>query len=328
MSGDGLTDIVRIRNDEVCYWSNLGYGKFSPKITFDNSPFFDQPDSFNPSYIRLADIDGSGTTDIIYLGKDKFTCWKNLSGNRFSTTPFEIDNFPEIHSQAKITVTDLLGNGVACLVWSSPLVKDGYSSLRYIDLMNGKKPHIMISYKNNLGKEVSLEYTPSTQFYLGDKKAGKPWVTKLHFPVHCISKTITEDKISGSRFVSEYKYHHGYYDHAEREFRGFGMVEQIDAETFDHWKQDNASNIVEEPLHQEPVVSKTWFHTGAFLGKDQILNQFKEDFWYAEMERQGFAVAHPEIDLPDARLVLAPGLDSSLLDQLSAQEWREALRAC
>ncbi len=106
------------------------------------------------------------------------------------------------------------------------------------------------------------------------------------------------------------------------------MVEQIDAETFDHWKQGNASNIVEEPLHQEPVVSKTWFHTGAFLGKDQILNQFKEDFWYAEMERQGFAVAHPEIDLPDARLVLAPGLDSSLLDQLSAQEWREALRAC
>ena len=62
------------------------------------------------------------------------------------------------------------------------------------------------------------------------------------------------------------------------------MVEQIDAETFDHWKQGNASNIVEEPLHQEPVVSKTWFHTGAFLGKDQILNQFKEDFWYAEME--------------------------------------------
>jgi len=328
MSGDGLTDIVRIRNDEVCYWSNLGYGKFSPKITFDNSPFFDHPDSFNSSYIRLADIDGSGTTDIIYLGKDKFTCWKNLSGNRFSTTPFEIDNFPEIHSQAKITVTDLLGNGVACLVWSSPLVKDGYASLRYIDLMNGKKPHIMISYKNNMGKEVSLEYTPSTQFYLGDKKAGKPWVTKLHFPVHCISKTITEDKISGSRFVSEYKYHHGYYDHAEREFRGFGMVEQIDAETFEHWKQGNASNIVEEPLHQEPVVSKTWFHTGAFLGKDQILNQFKEDFWYAEMERQGFAVAHPEIDLPDARLVLAPGLDSSLLDQLSAQEWREALRAC
>ena len=28
MSGDGLSDIVRIRNGQVCYWPNLGYGRF------------------------------------------------------------------------------------------------------------------------------------------------------------------------------------------------------------------------------------------------------------------------------------------------------------
>ena len=28
MTGDGLTDLVRIRNGEVCYWPNLGYGRF------------------------------------------------------------------------------------------------------------------------------------------------------------------------------------------------------------------------------------------------------------------------------------------------------------
>ena len=119
--------------------------------------------------------------------------------------------------------------------------------LKYIDLMNSKKPHVMFSYKNNLGKEVSLEYKPSTKFYIDDKLAGKPWVTKLHFPVHCVSKTTTEDKISGYKFVSEYKYHHGYYDHPEREFRGFGMVEQIDAETFDHWTKSGASNLTDAP---------------------------------------------------------------------------------
>jgi hypothetical protein len=26
MTGDGLTDIVRVRNGEICYWANLGYG--------------------------------------------------------------------------------------------------------------------------------------------------------------------------------------------------------------------------------------------------------------------------------------------------------------
>lgn len=351
MSGDGMVDILRIRNGEVCYWPNLGYGKFGAKVAIDNAPVFDHPDAFNPSYLRLADIDGSGTSDIIYLGKNKFTCWKNLSGNRFSTTPFEIDTFPEIQDQATITIADLLGDGVPCIVWSSPLPNDARAPLKYIDLMNGKKPHLINFYKNNLGKEVSLEYSPSTRFYLEDKLAGKPWATKLHFPIHCISKTITADKISGYKFVSEYKYHHGYYDHAEREFRGFGMVEQIDAETFERWKKRDTTNITQEDLHQEPTVSKTWHHTGAFLQGDTILNQFANDYWHAEMERQGYNATHPEIALVDATLVIAPamenrlssyemeeatragngstiGLEPSTIEHLSPHEWREAVRAC
>jgi RHS repeat-associated protein len=328
MSGDGMTDIVRIRNGEVCYWPNLGYGKFGAKVAMDNAPVFDYPDSFNSAFLRLADIDGSGTPDIIYLGKNKFTCWMNLSGNSFSTTPFEIDAFPDVHSHAKITVTDLLGNGVSCIVWSSGLRKDIGAPLRYIDLMNSKKPHIMVSYKNNLGKEVSMEYTPSTKFYIEDKLSGKPWVTKLHFPIHCISKTETRDKISGHRFVSSYKYHHGYYDHPEREFRGFGMVEQIDAEHFEHWVKGDATNIADATLNQQPVVSKTWTHTGAFLSREKILNQFAHEYWYEEMNRQGFEVTNNEVPLPDARIVPAPGMSNTIVDHLSSEEWCEALRAC
>ncbi len=33
--GDGLTDWVRIRNGEVCYWANLGYGRFGAKVTMN-----------------------------------------------------------------------------------------------------------------------------------------------------------------------------------------------------------------------------------------------------------------------------------------------------
>lgn len=328
MSGDGMTDLVRIRNGSVCYWPNMGYGKFGAKVTIDQAPVFDHPDAFQPSYIRLADIDGSGTTDIIYLGKTKFTCWKNLSGNRFSEVPFEIELLPAIHSHSKISVVDLLGNGVACIVWSSSLAKDATAPMKYIDLMNSKKPHVLISYKNNMGKEVSLEYTPSTKFYLEDKLAGKPWMTNLHFPVHCVSKTITKDKISGTELVSGYKYHHGYYDHPEKEFRGFGMVEQTDAETAEHWIRQGVSSIAEEPLNQEPVVSKTWFHTGAFLQKYKILNQFAADYWYEEMKRRGFPVSHPEVPLLDAALIVAPAIDPDILEHLSAVEWREAARAC
>jgi len=67
MSGDGLVDIVRIRNGAVCYWPNLGYGRFGAKVTLENSPVFAPADEFHATRVRLSDIDGSGTTDLIYL---------------------------------------------------------------------------------------------------------------------------------------------------------------------------------------------------------------------------------------------------------------------
>ena len=38
-----------------------------------------------------------------------------------------------------VTAVDLLGNGTACLVWSSPLPGDARRPMRYIDLMGGQK---------------------------------------------------------------------------------------------------------------------------------------------------------------------------------------------
>ncbi|MBK9337494.1 MAG: hypothetical protein IPM98_13360 [Lewinellaceae bacterium] len=93
--------------------------------------------------------------------------------------------------------------------------------MRYIDLMSSKKPHVLVKYINNFGKETRVEYKTSTHYYLIAKLDGKPWITKLPFPVQVVSKSIVEEKITDVRFASEYRYHHGYYDHSEREFRGF-----------------------------------------------------------------------------------------------------------
>src|SRR5262249_54565261 len=165
LSGDGLTDIVRIRNGEVCYWPNLGYGRFGAKITMDDAPFFDAPDLFEQRRIRLADIDGSGTTDLIYLGRDKVTYWFNQSGNSWSA-PHDIPQFPATDDLDAVSVVDLLGNGTACLVWSSPLPGDALRPMRYIDLMGGQKPHLLIAVKNNLGAETRVQYAASTTYYL------------------------------------------------------------------------------------------------------------------------------------------------------------------
>ncbi|MCA1481605.1 hypothetical protein I6F37_42495, partial [Bradyrhizobium sp. NBAIM08] len=129
----------------------------------------------------------------------------------------EIEPFFPTNRPNQVTVTDLLGHGTGCLVWSSELPGEAQAPMRYIDLMGGRKPHIMTAYHNNMGKTVRMEYRSSTWFYLKDKQAGQPWITKLPFPVQVVEKTVVEDKWRNTRFSNTYSYHHGYYDHAERE---------------------------------------------------------------------------------------------------------------
>ena len=172
MSGDGLSDLVRVRDGEVCYWPNLGYGHFGALVTMDNAPWFDSLDQFDQRRIRLADIDGSGATDIIYLGREEVRLYFNQSGNRLSE-PRSLRQFPLVDNLAAVTTVDLLGNGTACLVWSSPLPVDVRRSVYFIDLMGGQKPHLLISTINNLGAETRVQYTSSTKFYLADKREGQ-----------------------------------------------------------------------------------------------------------------------------------------------------------
>lgn len=309
MSGSGLTDIVRIRNGEICYWPNLGYGHFGAKVCMDFCPVFDTPDLFNPSCLHLADVSGTGATDILYLGKNEFRAWLNQSGNSWSEE-VNIDPFPTTELQSVLSVADFLGNGTACLVWSSPLPAYAASPMRYVDLMGGKKPYLLSGYKNQSGKEVTLEYKSSTFFYLADKAAGKPWITKLPFPVQCLTKVNSRDAVTRAYLTTEYTYHHGYYDHPEREYRGFGRVEQVDTETFDEFVKSGASNVINQQLHQPPVLTRTWFHTGAFFGEDDILARFRSEYF----QNADFAEYH----LP------SPQVPTSL----SPQEMREAQRAC
>ena len=308
MSGSGLTDIVRIRNGEVCYWPNLGFGHFGPKVAMDFAPIFDTPDLFNPAYLHLADISGTGATDILYLGKDSFRAWLNQSGNSW-TQEKDIDPFPTTELPNALSVTDFLGNGTASLVWSSSLPTYQTAPMRYVDLMGGKKPYLLAGYQTPSGKEIVLEYKSSTFFYLADKAAGKPWITKLPFPVHCLTKVSSRDSVTRAYLTSEYNYHHGYYDHAEREYRGFGRVEQVDSETFDEFVKSGASNVLNEPLHQAPVLTRTWFHTGAYLGEDDILARFQSEYFQ-------------NTDVPEHHL--PPPIVSG---SLSPQEIREAQRS-
>jgi hypothetical protein len=88
------------------------------------------------------------------------------------------------------------------------------------------------------------------------------------------------DHISRNRFITRYTYHHGYFDGEEPEFRGFGMVEQWDTEQIGALTDDGAypqGDNIAVASHVPPVHTKTWFHTGVYLGREKVSRQFEHD---------------------------------------------------
>lgn len=311
MTGDGLGDIVRIRNGEICYWPNLGYGRFGQKITMANSPLLDYQDEFNENRIRLADIDGSGTTDLVYLGSNGISIWFNQAGNSWSEEHC-ISNFPPLNDLSSVAIVDLLAKGTQCIVWSSPLPTDSQLPMRYIDLMGGIKPYLLCSMENNMGSLTNIQYAPSTEFYLEDQASGNPWITKLPFPVYLVKQVETIDQLSSSKLVSRYKYHHGYFDHVECEFRGFGLVEHWDTETFDQFSKPQVTppnyDLIEKELYVPPVHTKTWYHTGTYYNWKSISKHFAKEYYAGDSQ--------------------APVLpDSSMTDGMTVPNKREAYRS-
>lgn len=253
MDGDGLADFVRIRNGSVEYWPALGNGRFGERVVMADAPLFDDDFSFDPQRLRFVDLDGSGTTDIVYLGHGEVRCWINACGNRLVGGP-QLAGLPYFDFLANVRVFDLLGDGRACLAWSSPLPGQD-RPLQYLPLTPAVRPRLLISVADQLGRETHLTYASSARHYLRDVADGRGWTTRL--PVHqmVVDRQEDLDLIAGTRSSKHFSYHDGYYDRDERIFRGFGQVDITDADRFSGF----------EPLPETsatPTLTRIWSHLG------------------------------------------------------------------
>jgi RHS repeat-associated protein len=286
-AGDGLTDLVRIRNGDICYWPNVGYGRFGAKVIMDNSPWMDTVSSFSYDRLRLGDIDGNGCSDLLYFPFDGgLRVWMNQAGNGFSEQAIKI-GFPQISNLSTLKVLDLFGSGSMSLVWSTQAPGEENASMVYLDFMGGLKPHLLVRYMKG-PLDVRLEYRPSSQYYQDDKLAGIAWPTKLPFAVQCLAKVETMDRISGTFGTCEYTYHHGFYDGIEREFRGFGMVETLEREYFLGVSQDTSYNTqswfpdeatLSKAFSTPPAKSIKWYYTGAYFEAEKVKEAFGRSYY-------------------------------------------------
>ncbi len=289
MTGDGLPDQVLVRNGRVEYWPQLGNGRFGAGVVMEGAPALDFAEAFDASRIRLVDIDGSGTADLLYIGRGEIRYWINASGNRF-VEGGAVTGLPYIDNLASAQVFDFLGDGTPCLVWSTALPSQAHASLRYLKLTDGNRPRLLVSVNNAMGREAQIAYGHSARHYLRDKQSGRGWISKLPRHMTVVDRLTVIDQVGNTRFESRYEYHDGFFDGEERAFRGFGLVDQYDADVY------RGTSTVPEIEHADPVCVRSWFHNGEAGWESQRFGD------YYRGDPQGGSLPGSFIEDPDALL--------------------------
>ncbi len=310
LTGDGLQDVVMIDDGHVSYWPNRGYGDWGRRVRTRNPP--DLPWDHDPGRVLLGDVDGDGLADVLHVEDDRVTLWLNRCGNGWSD-PIVVEGTPSVTDTDAIRLVDVEGDGIGGLLYSGG-GRPGDDEMYFLDFTDDLKPYLMTEVRNNMGARTRIDYAPSTAFYLQD---GGGWKTTLPNPTWVVSRVESIDEISGGKLATEYTYHHGYWDGAEREFRGFGLVEQRDTESFEDYDEelhgDRASSTVgDRERFSPPTLTKTWFHLGPVGPEhgDWRELDYGDEFWDGDP---------PTFD--------RPGGTRRLLERLPRREKRDAIRS-
>ena len=249
--GSDMPELCRIRCDEIKCWPNLGHGRFGEGFVL-NGPTFDYA-SFDAARVRIADLDGSGAPALIYLQSTGFEVYFNRGGNGLQATPLVVP-WPDgvrYDNLCQVTLADLQGLGCASLILSVPHMTPRH--WRY-DLV-AARPYLLTASNNNMGLSTEVVYRSSAQEWLDQKPAQNP-VCHLPFAVQLVSQQQQLDEITGNRLSQHFRYADAYYDGRNREFRGFGQVQQIDSEAF---------GAQDDETFSEPSRTCTWYHTGRLV---------------------------------------------------------------
>ena len=261
--GSGQQHLVQISAGGVVCWPNLGHGRFGQPLTLDG--FSKTQAEFNAGYVYLADIDGSGTADILYARSDYIEIYRNRSGNGFDKPQtVKLPAGVRYDHTCRLQVADVQGLGVASLLLTVPHTTPRH----YLLHLTTEKPWLLSQVNNQMGMVQKLHYRSSAQFRLDDKT--REPVSYLPFPIHTLWRTESTDEITGNKRVSEARYHHGVWDAREREFRGFGCVEVQDTDTA---AARDTSGVL-----TMPVLTRSWYATG-YAPVDK---QLKTEYWQGD----------------------------------------------
>ncbi|MED7667144.1 toxin [Pseudomonas moraviensis subsp. stanleyae] len=308
--GSDMPELCRIRHDEVRCWPNLGHGKFGKGRKISALPF--TYEEFDASRVRLADLDGSGAPALIYLKSEGFDIYLNRGGNGLEQIPVSVP-WPEkvrYDRLCQVSFADLQGLGCASLILTVPHIQPRHWRYDFV----AAKPYLLVNSNNNMGCSCSVTYRSSAQEWLDEKERllalERAPVCHLPFPLAVVKKQEQHDEITDNRLTQSFIWREGFYDGREREFRGFGYLQQLDCEV---------GTDPSEPGFSEPVQTCTWFHNGEEINRSRD-DYFSADVGACPLGETLFSRYHPkgEIDEPvtpedaDSRYRVAQALVGSV----------------
>ncbi len=281
ITGDGLGDLVNLADGTLTYWPALGHGRFGDAVALPFEGALPKApgiagDAVDPTRIRAFDVQGTGGVDLLVLGDSKAELWLNQCGNAFAKGPsFSI---PHPDTLALSTLTRLDGHGTASFAFAKA---EAGAAISVIDFVaDGLRPRLLVEETNNIGLTSRIFYERSTSF-LAETDDAPRWLTRLPFSIPVVRHIESIDGPAGLRFASTFSYRHGCWDPLEREFRGFGFVEQRDAE--DIGVLSTKGSGTERQTHDTaffspPIRTRTWFHTGVALHTGSLCEAYRLEY--------------------------------------------------
>ncbi|MCC6876007.1 MAG: hypothetical protein IT378_16990, partial [Sandaracinaceae bacterium] len=241
LTGDGLTDVARISNGRAIYWPSLGHGRFDEPAVMEGAPVFDA--GFDTARLRLIDLDGTGTADLVYAGKGELRTW--IHGGGRAWIEGERRAIPFIPDLAQLSVLEL--DGAPCLVWAPP--GEAPQCLRLREPI----PRALVAIDDARGATSEVRYAWAG----AGERSGLP-----SQPV-VVDRVERRDHVGGARVAEALAYREGRHDPIERRFAGFSIV---DRRWLDHQSVDRDERVLAR--------ERTFTHDGTARPSGALAGQY------------------------------------------------------
>jgi RHS repeat-associated protein len=260
VNGDGASDLVQVRFDAIDVWFNRNGTSFTSRLI---TPVSARAPGFRDN-VRFADLDGSGTLDVVYAHATRWEYVDLMGGAR-----------PHLLAQVE--------NGLGAIT----SLEYGTSAEDYLDDLAAATTCTADGCDRFTWSVIDAEFGCDPRFSGGtdDESCYLPGTSPVISSVVRATETTDQfDALGREENVvrTEYRYHDAYYDGIEQEFRGFGAADAIaigdavhpTATTRTHFYQGRRPSFIAndrtfdnpyEPMKGRAFLTESFDATGRYL---------------------------------------------------------------